>query len=98
MSLEAVKVFSILGNEYSIKAPPGEEQALLDAARLLERTLAQTKRTYPTLVGDKLLVLTALNLCSRQMELQQEHQQALDRYQEQVNATVEVIARTISAG
>ena len=98
MSLEPVKVFSILGNEYSIKAPPGEEQTLLDAARLLERTLAETKRKYPTLLGDKLLVLTALNLCSRQMDMQQEHQQVLDRYQEQVNATVEVIARTISAG
>ncbi|WP_407314611.1 cell division protein ZapA [Pseudomonas sp. nanlin1] len=96
MSTDApVKVLSILGNDYSIKAPEGEQQALVDAARMLDRTLAETKRRYPTLVGDKLLVLTALNLCSQQMELQREHQQALNRYQEQVNATVEVIARTI---
>ena len=45
--------------------------------------------------GDKLLVLAALNLCSQQIELQQAHQEALDRYQEQVSATVDVIERTL---
>ncbi len=52
-------------------------------------------RMYPSLSGDKLLVLAALNLCSQQIELHQAHQEALDRYQEQVSATVDVIARTI---
>ncbi|PMZ30971.1 cell division protein ZapA, partial [Pseudomonas sp. GW247-3R2A] len=30
-----VKVVSILGEDYSIKAPAGEEQTLLDAAMML---------------------------------------------------------------
>jgi Cell division protein ZapA. len=47
------------------------------------------------LIGDKLLVLAALNLCSQQIELKQQHKQELDRYQEQVSATVEVIERTL---
>jgi len=93
---DGVKVVSILGEDYSIKAPPGEEQMLLDAALMLKAVLAETKKKYPTLIGDKLLVLTAMNLCSKQLEMQKRHQQELDRYQEQVSATVEVIAKTIS--
>jgi len=93
---ESIKVVSILGNDYSLKAPPGEEQKLLDAARLLNASLAETKRKYPSLIGDKLLVLAALNLCSQQLDMQQQHREALNRYQEQVNATVDVIKNTIS--
>ena len=59
------------------------------------RDRATTKKKYPTLIGDKLLVLAALNLCAEQIEMQQAHQQELDRYQEQVSATVEVISKAI---
>ena len=94
--VDGVKVVSILGEDYSIKAPAGEEQTLLDAAMMLKAALAETKRKYPTLIGDRLLVLAAMNLCSRQIEMQKQHKLELDRYQEQVSATVEVISKTIS--
>ena len=90
-----VKVVSILGEDYSIKAPVGEEQTLLDAALMLKAALADTKRKYPTLIGDRLLVLAAMNLCSQQIEMQKQHKLELDRYQEQVSATVEVISKVI---
>ena len=90
-----VKVISILGEDYSIKAPAGEEQTLLDAALMLKAALADTKRKYPTLIGDRLLVLAAMNLCSQQIEMKKLHQEELDRYQEQVSATVDTIAKTI---
>ncbi|MDX9672416.1 MULTISPECIES: cell division protein ZapA [unclassified Pseudomonas] len=93
-----VKVISILGEDYSIKAPAGEEQTLLDAALMLKAALADTKRKYPTLIGDRLLVLAAMNLCSQQIEMKKLHQEELDRYQEQVSATVETIAKTINQG
>ncbi|MBK5538631.1 cell division protein ZapA [Pseudomonas sp. TH05] len=95
---EGVKVVSILGETYSIKAPAGEEQTLLDAALMLKAALADTKKKYPSLIGDRLLVLAAMNLCSQQIEMQKRHQQELNRYQEQVSATVEVIAKTINQG
>ncbi|WP_460143663.1 cell division protein ZapA [Pseudomonas sp. S2_A02] len=91
-----VKVVSILGEDYSIKAPAGEEQTLLDAALMLKAALAETKKKYPTLIGDRLLVLAAMNLCSQQIEMQKRHQEELNRFQEQVSATVEVIAKTIN--
>ena len=40
-----VKVVSILGEDYSIKAPAGEEQTLLDAAM----TVSYTHLTLPTI-------------------------------------------------
>ncbi|TFF04488.1 cell division protein ZapA [Pseudomonas sp. BCA14] len=92
---EGIKVVSILGEDYSIKAPAGEDQTLMHALTLLKASLATTKKKYPTLIGDKLLVLAALNLCADQIEMQQRHQQELDRYQEQVSATVEVISKAI---
>ena len=92
---DGVNVVSILGNDYTIKAPEGERQTLLAATVMLKAALAETKRKYPSLIGDKLLVLAALNLCSQQIELQLSHKQELDRYQEQVSATVDVIERTL---
>ncbi|AQT07238.1 Cell division protein ZapA [Pseudomonas protegens] len=93
--IDEVKVVSILGEDYSIKAPAGEEQTLMDAALMLKAALADTKKKYPTLIGERLLVLAAMNLCSQQIEMQKRHAQELERYQEQVSATVEVIAKTI---
>ena len=92
---EGIKVVSILGEDYSIKAPDGEDSTLLKAVTLLKASLATTKQKYPTLIGDKLLVLAALNLCAEQIDMQQRHQQELDRYQEQVSATVDVISKAI---
>ena len=92
---EGIKVVSILGEDYSIKAPAGEDQTLMRAVTLLKASLATTKQKYPTLIGDKLLVLAALNMCAEQIEMQKHHQQELDRYQEQVSATVDVISKAI---
>ena len=59
--IDGVKVVSILGEDYSIKAPAGEEQTLMDAALMLKAALADTKKKYPTLIGERLLVLAAMN-------------------------------------
>ncbi|SER82454.1 Cell division protein ZapA, inhibits GTPase activity of FtsZ [Pseudomonas sp. NFACC02] len=95
---DATKVISILGNDYTIKAPAGQEQALMDAVVMLKSALSETKRNYPTLIGDRLLVLAALNLCSKQIELKQQHAEQLIRYEDKVSATVEVIEKVISQG
>ncbi|EAN8120562.1 cell division protein ZapA [Pseudomonas putida] len=96
LQAQPINVVSILGNDYSIKAPQGQEETLAQAVRMLNASLAETKRQYPTLIGDKLLVLAALNLCSRQIELQREHQQTLERTQAQIDATVDAIVRSIA--
>lgn len=95
---ENLNVLSILGNDYTIKVPEGQQQALVTATALLKASLADTKRRHPTLVGDKLLVLAALNLCSQQVELKRQHQEELDRLQSKVSATVDVIEKSVRQG
>ncbi|WP_439887932.1 cell division protein ZapA [Pseudomonas sp. MBLB4123] len=97
MSLEGetVSVISILGNDYSIKAPAGKQQALSASAQLLKRLLAETKAASPSLVGDRLLVLTALKLCAQQLELEQRHRQDIQQLEEQVSTRVAGIAGLI---
>lgn len=95
---DGTRVISILGNDYTIKAPAGQEQTLMDAVVMLKSALSETKRSYPSLLGDRLLVLAALNLCSKQMELKQQHAQELSRYEDKVSATVEVIEKAIAQG
>ena len=96
--VDGVKVVSILGEDYSIKAPAGEDKTLMHAVTMLKASLATTKKKYPTLIGDKLLVLAALNLCAEQIEMQQAHQEERDRHQEQGSATVEVISKVMGQG
>lgn len=67
----AIKVISVLGNDYSIKVPVGKEADLSASVLLLKRLLAETKAQSSTLIGERLLVLTALKLCAQQVELEQ---------------------------
>jgi cell division protein ZapA (FtsZ GTPase activity inhibitor) len=96
LQAQPINVVSILGNDDSSTAPEGQEETLAQAVRMLNTALAETKRSYPTLIGDKLLVLAALNLCSKQIAQQQEHQQTLARTQAQIDATVDAIVKTIA--
>ncbi|MBD1552209.1 cell division protein ZapA [Pseudomonas typographi] len=93
---ERTEVITILDHEYTLKAPPGGEQTLLQAAEMLQQALATTKKQFPALVGDRLLVLTAMNVCSQLIEARQLHQQQLAQAQGQVEATVESLARTLA--
>jgi cell division protein ZapA len=68
---DAVTRIAILGSDYSIKAPAEQQPALAAAAQMLQSRLANNKAQSPGLLGDKLLVLTALQLCAELAELQQ---------------------------
>ncbi|BAU74915.1 cell division protein ZapA [Metapseudomonas furukawaii] len=67
MSTDGVRVLRILGREYNIKAPAGEEQVLQDAAAMLQAEIAANKKKFPYVTSNELVVLSALNLCARQL-------------------------------
>ncbi|WP_137886674.1 cell division protein ZapA [Pseudomonas sp. 2FE] len=92
---ETVTVVSILGRDYSIKAPAGQAPALLASAQLLKGLLAETKAKSPALLGDKLLVMTALQLCAQHLELQQQHQRDIQGLEAYVGARLADIASLI---
>jgi cell division protein ZapA len=90
-----IKVISILGNDYSIKMPVDKEADLGASTLLLKRLLAETKAQSSTLIGERLLVLTALKLCARQLELEQRHRQDIERIEGALSARVADIAGLI---
>lgn len=61
MSRDGVQVLSILGRDYSIRVPAGEERALADAAALLQAEVDANKRKFPYVTSNELVVLSALN-------------------------------------
>lgn len=71
VTVDPVTLISILGSDYSVKATAEQQPALHAAAQRLQSLLASNKAQSPGLLGDKLLVLTALQLCAELAELQQ---------------------------
>ncbi|MCF7202713.1 cell division protein ZapA [Pseudomonas oligotrophica] len=88
-----VQVLKVFGRDYSFRAPASQEATLREAAALLQRHLADSQRQFPNASGDKLLVLTALNLC---VPLLQQHEQVRDAEQ-RIAASVARISRQLEA-
>lgn len=93
---DQVTVISILGSDYSIKSPAAQQPALLAAAQMLQDLLAATKARAPGLLGDKLLVLAALKLCSEHAQLQQ-RQLDVQQAEVKVSARIDALASLIQS-
>ncbi len=63
MNGNGVRVLTVLGREYPIRASASEERTLQKAADLLQERLQESRAKFPNASKDELLVLTALNLC-----------------------------------
>lgn len=67
---DAVSI-SILGKQYRIGCEPGEEDALIKAARLLDARMREIRGTGKVIGTDRIAVMAALNLAHE--VLSQEH-------------------------
>jgi cell division protein ZapA len=92
---DPVTLISILGSDYSVKTTPEQQPALRAAVQTLQRLLATNKAQSPGLLGEKLLVLTALQLCAEQAELQQ-RQEAMLQTERAANVRVEALLGMLS--
>ena len=93
---DQVTVISILGSDYSIKTPAAQQPDLLAAAQMLEDLLGATKARAPGLLGEKLLVLAALKLCSEHAQLQQQ-QLDVQRVEVKARARIDALAHLIQS-
>lgn len=82
-----VRVLNILGIDYPVRAPAGEEAALEQAVAKLQEQLDQNQRRFPRAGSNELLVLTALNLCVPLLE----HEQQLREVEQRLGALSERI-------
>ncbi len=62
----------ILGKNYNIKCPPEQAEALRDSARIIETKLRDMKQASSSISTDRILVVTALNLCHELQALKNE--------------------------
>lgn len=58
-----VRVLNILGRNYSIRVPNGEEQTLARAAKLLQERVKESQLRFAQASSQEVLVMAALNLC-----------------------------------
>ncbi|MCG7543332.1 cell division protein ZapA [Pseudoalteromonas sp. MM17-2] len=63
----SVKV-NLLGREHQFACPPGQEQALLDAAQHLNESVEHMRQRSAVRNDDKALLMAALNLCHELLE------------------------------
>ncbi len=93
---DPVTPISILGCDYSIKTTLEQQPQLRAAVQMLQGLLATKKAQTPGLLGDKLLVLTALQLCAEHLELQQRHE-AMQHAEVAASARVEALLRKFNS-
>jgi cell division protein ZapA len=77
MSNQAVEV-EILGKLTRVACPPGQEQALINAAKELDRRLKSMSEKTQVLNAEKLLTIAALNACYELLESQKVSTTELD--------------------
>lgn len=95
---DVVSQISILGRDYSIKTTASEAPVLQASVQLLKQMLATNSAKAPGLASDRLLVLTALQLCQQQVTLQHQHAADIKALEVHVDARLADIANLMAQG
>ena len=87
---------SIVGKDYQVACPAGEEQSLRDAAHYLP-TLMESIRSSGRVVGlDRVAVMAALNVCNELLQSKSKHAEAQDLVNERVQKLSDRVADAIN--
>ncbi|PJJ97383.1 cell division protein ZapA [Lysobacteraceae bacterium NML91-0213] len=78
----------VLDREYTVGVAPGERDALIAAARLLDARMRELRGSNRMAAIDRIAVLTALNLAAELQQVRSE-QDARDRELRQAMAAIE---------
>ena len=87
---------SIVGKDYQVACPAGEEQSLREAAHYLH-TLMESIRSSGRVVGlDRVAVMAALNVCNELLQSKSQHAEAQDLVNERVQKLSDRVADAIN--
>ena len=87
---------SIVGKDYQVACPAGEEQSLREAAHYLH-TLMESIRSSGRVVGlDRVAVMAALNVCNELLQSKSKHAEAQDLVNERVQKLSDRVADAIN--
>ena len=65
-------IISVLDQEYKIKCSPSEVDLLQKSAAFLDIKMSELKKNTPTMTKDKIAVMSALNIVSSYLKLEDE--------------------------
>jgi len=74
----------ILGKDYLIGCPAGEEENLRNAARHLDKSMNEIKATGKVIGTERIAVMVALNMASDLLQLDQVQEQKLARTSQKI--------------
>ena len=87
---------SIVGKDYQVACPAGEEESLRKAAHYLH-TLMESIRSSGRVVGlDRVAVMAALNVCNELLQSKSKHAEAQDLVTERVQKLSDRVADAIN--
>ena len=87
---------SIVGKDYQVACPAGEEQSLREAAQYLH-TLMESIRSSGRVVGlDRVAVMAALNVCNELLQSKSQHAEAQVLVNERVQKLSDRVADAIN--
>ena len=87
---------SIVGKDYQVACPAGEEQSLREAAHYLH-TLMESIRSSGRVVGlDRVAVMAALNVCNELLQSKSKHAEAHDLVTERVQKLSDRVADAVN--
>ncbi len=85
----------ILGKDYLIGCPAGEEENLRSAARHLDKNMNEVKATGKIIGTERIAVMVALNLASDLLQLDQLQEQKLTRTSQKVESLASKIEKIL---
>jgi cell division protein ZapA len=87
---------SIVGKDYQVACPAGEEESLREAAHYLH-TLMESIRSSGRVVGlDRVAVMAALNVCNELLQSKSKHAEAQNLVTERVQNLSDRVADAIN--
>jgi cell division protein ZapA len=87
----------ILGKHYNIKCPPEQAEALQESARVLENKLRDMNQATSSTNTDRILVVTALNLCHELQTMKKEKSGTIGAIENKIQGLQSRIQEFLSA-
>ena len=70
MQSKAINI-SIMGRDFSVACPPEEQESLMEAARFLDKSMQDIKKTGKIIGAERCAIMAALNITNDLLQLQQ---------------------------
>lgn len=87
---------TILGKEYQVACPEGEQEALISSARKVHQNMEKIRNSGKVVGMDRIAVMAALNIAHELLMLQQDENQDIKKVNEKISLLKERVSAFIN--